>query len=76
MKFESMKHLKLWLRNNMVNMINQGAQGVCYKIGNKVYKIFIEYVYDEIEEYYHEYKKEELLKFKDIINNTYVFPMM
>ncbi|MBQ2872687.1 MAG: hypothetical protein IJE89_01645 [Bacilli bacterium] len=73
MVFKSMKELKEWLDFCDCAYLSEGGQGRCYKIGNKVYKIFLQYIEeddDEITPYY----KDDILQFSDIVNNTYIFP--
>ena len=73
MKFQLMEELKLWLWANKMYNFAGGSQGECYKIGNKVYKIFIQYI-DEDPYYLFEYSKEDILRFSHIENGTYVWP--
>ena len=51
MYFRTMEELNSWLRRYKNCILDGGIQGVCYKIGNKVYKIFIQFIdkdYDEV----------------------------
>lgn len=73
MNFKSMDELKLWVKLNNKFNFDGGSQGECFKIGNKVYKIFIQY----IEEDYYDmitYNKEDIMQFSHIVNNTYIWP--
>jgi hypothetical protein len=73
MVFKTMKELKEWLDLCDSAYLSQGGQGRCYKIGNKVYKIFLQYIEDDDDEIT-PYFKEDILRFSDVKNNTYVFP--
>lgn len=74
MWFKSFDDLKRWLCLNKLNNIGSGSQGQCYKIGDKVYKIFYEFIEEDEDEIIDEYLKEDILKFSFIDNDTYVFP--
>lgn len=68
-----MDELKFWLSLCERAYLSEGSQGRCYKIGNKVYKIFLQYIEeddDEITPYF----KEDILRFSDVVNSTYIFP--
>ena len=73
MRFMNMYQLEIWLEYHEEDTLGSGAQGTCFKIGNKVYKIFNEfcdeYRYDDIV-----YNKDDLLRFSEIKNNTFVWP--
>ena len=73
MIFKSMKELKEWLDLCDSAYLSEGGQGRCYKIGNKVYKIFLQYIEDDDEEIT-PYFKEDILRFSDVKNDTYIFP--
>ena len=73
MKFKSIGEFYLWLQNHEMCILDSGSQGICYKIGNKVYKIFIQFI-DEWQDDMIVYDYDDILKFKDIVNGTYVFP--
>lgn len=73
MFFETMKDLKLWLKICKKYNFDGGSQGECYRIGNKVYKIFIQFIEEDIDDMI-VYDKEDILKFSSIINNTFIFP--
>lgn len=74
MKFRDMTHLNMWLEYHKEDILGSGAQGTCFRVENKVYKIFNEfydkYGYDQII-----YDRNILLQFSDIINNTYIWPL-
>lgn len=73
MKFNSMDQLKLWLSINKIYNFDGGSQGECYKIGTRVYKVFIQYIEEDY--LYNEYSKEDILRFSSIKNNTYIWPV-
>lgn len=73
MVFKSMKELKEWLNLCDSAYLEEGGQGRCYKIGNKVYKIFLQYIEDDDDEIT-PYFKEDILRFSDVKNDTYIFP--
>lgn len=76
MKFQNMNELKLWLYINKIYNIGAGSQGECYLIGDKVYKIFNQFIYDD--GFFTpsvEYSSEDILKFGFINNDTYVWPL-
>ena len=72
MRFNSFKEMRLKLET--FKMCGMGSQGICYLDANnkRVYKVFHEF-YDEYEDTFGNYEAEELLKFKDIKNKTYIF---
>ena len=47
MKFNTIGELFLWLKKYNSCFLDRGSQGVCYKKGNKVYKIFIQFLDEE-----------------------------
>ena len=63
----------MWLSINKIYNFDGGSQGECYKIGNKVYKIFIQYIEEDY--YYNEHSKEDILRFSSIKNDTYIWPI-
>lgn len=69
MNFKSEKQLKIYL--NSLEFIGQGSQGICYldKTNNTVIKIFHEF----FEEGITSYKKEDILKFSNIKNKTFIW---
>ena len=73
MFFQTMNDLKLWLKIYKNCNFDSGSQGKCYKIRNKVFKIFIQFI-DEEDDDIIIYNKEEILRFSSIVNNTYIFP--
>lgn len=76
MIFRTFDEFHLWLERHEGCILDGGSQGMCYKIGNKVYKIFLQFIdeIDEIEENFVVYDKDSLLQFSSIVNNSYVFP--
>lgn len=72
MKFQSLNELKLWLFINKIHNFDAGSQGECYKIGNSVYKIFTQFIYDDNDNI--EYNKKNILQFSNIKNDTYIWP--
>lgn len=73
MRFKTMKEFKLWLIQHEMFRFNGGSQGVCYKIGNKVYKIFNSFI-EEDDDIFISYDKCQILQFSSISNGTYIFP--
>ena len=73
MKFNTIGELYLWLKKYKMCILDSGSQGICYRIGNKVYKIFLQFI-DEITEDMIEYNKDDILQFSSIVNDTYIFP--
>lgn len=75
MNFVSRDHLFSYLKQLL--FIGLGSQGECYldKKTNIVYKIFHQYIDDLKDDWKLNYDKENLLKFSNIENNTYVFPL-
>lgn len=69
MNFKSEKQLKIYL--NSLEFLGQGSQGACYldKTNNTVIKIFHEF----FEEGITSYKKEDILKFSNIKNKTFIW---
>lgn len=74
MKFNTIGELYLWLKKYDRCILGSGSQGTCYKVGNKVYKIFNQFVFNDDYDDWIKYNGEEILKFSSICNNTYVFP--
>ena len=76
MKFNNISELKKWLDFHSISFIGSGSQGYCYKIGNKVFKIFSEYIEEDFDEseYFINYSCEDIMRFSTIANDTYVFP--
>lgn len=73
MKLQFMDELKLWVSLNKGLNFDGGSQGECFRIGNKVYKIFIQYIEDD--DYYEsDYNKDDILRFSHIKNGTYIWP--
>lgn len=74
MRFQTIGELYLWLKKYEMCVLDSGSQGKCYKIGNKVYKIFLQFI-DEIEEdEMITYDRDDIMQFSTITNNTYIFP--
>ena len=73
MKFKTIGEFYLWLKKHEMCILDSGSQGICYKIGNKVYKIFLQFI-DDIQEDIIEYDSENILQFSSIENGTYIFP--
>lgn len=69
MNFKSEKQLKIYL--NSLEFLGQGSQGVCYldKTNNTVIKIF----HDFFEEGITSYKKEDIVRFNNIKNKTFIW---
>lgn len=75
MNFISREHLLSYLKR--LSFIGMGSQGECFldKKTNKVYKIFHQYV-DELDDgWKFNFTRENLLKFSNIENNSYIFPL-
>jgi len=76
MNFKSREHLETFLDN--LKIIGMGSQGVCYynPYDNSVYKIFHQF-FDEDDdiEYHVTYEEKEILRFSDVKNNTFVWPI-
>jgi len=55
--------------------IGHGAQGVCYynKKNKRVYKIFHQFFECYMRDFCVNYEEEEILKFKDAVNDTFIF---
>lgn len=70
MKFINREHLDTFLKN--LKVLGSGSQGICYLDKNNkiVYKIFMDY-YDEEEAMYTE---NDILKFSNVKNNTFIWP--
>lgn len=51
--------------------LGQGSQGVCYRDSKNVYKFYHSYFDDDYEG---NYKKEEILQFKNVKSSTFIFP--
>lgn len=76
MNFKSREHLETYLDN--LKIIGMGSQGVCYynPYDNSVYKIFHQF-FDEDDdiEYHVTYEEKEILRFSDVKNNTFIWPI-
>ena len=73
MRFNTVGEFYLWLEKYHICKLDSGSQGICYKIGNKVYKIFLQFM-DELEDEIIEYDRDDILQFSSILNNTFIFP--
>jgi len=73
MNFKSMNELKLWIKCHKMYNFDGGSQGECFKIGDKVYKIFIQYIEEEYIDII-TYNKDDIMQFSHIVNNTYIWP--
>lgn len=71
MKFVNKEHFDAFL--NCLSFLGQGSQGICYLDSKNriVYKVLHEY-FDEDENIY--FSKDDLLKFSDIKNKTFIWP--
>ena len=71
MKFVNKEHFDAFL--NRLSFLGQGSQGICYLDSKNriVYKVLHEY-FDEDENIY--FSKDDLLKFSDIKNKTFIWP--
>lgn len=75
MKFNTFDELSLWLKCYENCKFNDStSQGECYKIGNKVYKIFIQFLDEEYCDFI-EYDNDSILQFSSIKNKTYIWPI-
>lgn len=72
MNFNNKEHLELYLKR--LKELGFGSQGVVYqdKKNNKAIKIYDLFLDGDEEEYM--YDKNEILRFNNIVNDTYVFP--
>ena len=75
MEFKSKEHLLDFLSN--LEDCGFGSQGVCYynSYDNNVYKIYHQF-FDDImdEDFIVKYKQEDILRFSDINNDTFIWP--
>lgn len=75
MNFDTFDELGLWLkRYENYKFTDSTSQGECYKIGNNVYKIFIQFLEEEYCDFI-EYDKDSILQFSSIKNKTYIWPI-
>ena len=78
MRYDTKKEFSSFLRfmesMGFLKEIGTGSQGICYLnlINNKVYKIYHQF-FDEDKEYNVEYRKEDILLFSNIINDTFIW---
>ena len=75
MKFANMEEFYFWINKNKVNNFAGGSQGECFKIGNKVFKIFSQYIENDFDVELYTYEIDEIMQFKSINNDTYVWPL-
>lgn len=70
MKFINREHFNMFLKN--LKFLGVGSQGVCYldEKHKVVYKVFHTYFDDEKSDY----RVEEILRFSDIVNDTFIWP--
>lgn len=69
MDFKTETHLRIYL--NSLEFLGQGSQGICYldKTNNTVIKIF----HDFLEDGTTTYKKEDVVKFSNVKNKTFIW---
>lgn len=74
MHFKNKIDFLLFLSN--FNSIGMGSQGICYYDfrNNNIYKIFHQFFDEYDEELYVRYRSEDILKFIDIKNDTFIWP--
>lgn len=74
MNFDTFDELRLWTSLNRGLNFAGGSQGECFRIGKKVYKIFLQYIDDD---YFREcsFSREDIMRFSQIKNDTYVWPI-
>lgn len=81
MYFEDKNHLFTFLdiftNLGIIVCVGSGSQGTVYynKKNNKVFKIYHQFFEEYDEEFYVRYTKEEVLRFSNIINDTYKWPV-
>lgn len=73
MSFDSKEVFDKFIKS-LINL-GSGSQGVVYydSKNQKTYKIFLQY-FDNDLDYYVKYKIDEVLRFKDFVNDTIIFP--
>lgn len=71
MKFRSEEELQGFINN--LQYLNMGSQGTCYLRNKKVFKIFHRDL-DDDEDYIIEHDKNEILRFSNIDNKTFIWP--
>lgn len=74
MNFKTWEMFMLWIFQHEDYILDCGVQGKCYKIGNKVFKIFTQF-FDEDDDEKIVYSRSDILQFSFIDNYTYVFPV-
>ena len=72
MEFKSKEELEFYLNN--FKELGSGSQGTAYydAKNNQVIKVFHDFYDDDFDST--RFKKEDVLRFKEIVNNTYIFP--
>ena len=73
MNFKTMEMFLQWIKQYEKYRLDCGIQGKCYKIGNKVFKIFTQF-FDEEDDEMIIYSRDDILQFSSIGNGTYIFP--
>ena len=71
MNFKSEEKLYLFLKN--LYKLGMASEGICYTDGNLVYKVFHEFRLSN-EEYASILDESKITIFKNIQNDTYIFP--
>lgn len=74
MEFQNKEIMLMILQNKLYyEKIGAGSQGTCYrnKKTNEVYKIFNQYIYDDEDKIL--YNKEELMRFNNVENKTFLW---
>lgn len=76
MVFKNRDKLLEFLNKNYVMELGSGSQGVCYlnKRNKRVYKIFHQFFDFCLDDFLVNYSYDEIMRFKDIDNNSFVFP--
>ena len=74
MNFNDKIELSEFLKRPQIKFLDSGSCGQCFYdiISKKVYKIFNDF-FDE--EYFSNYTSKNILRFSNIINNTYIWPI-
>lgn len=76
MRFKNSDKLLGFLNKKYVIELGSGSQGICYlnKLNKKVYKIFHQFFDFNFEDFSISYGKDEIMRFKDVANSSFVFP--
>ena len=74
-KDKFLNYLKFMEDIGIIKEIGVGSQGICYLElrNNKVYKIFHQFFDEDDEEFYIKYKKEDIVRFSHIVNDTFIW---